>query len=214
VTTTDGTVTVQIPTATPTVTATATFTSTPTATPTPTETSDSISASFGSVADAFARMVNPSSNFGGQPDMEVCGTSTAVDRSLVQFDISSIPAGSTVVSATLRLCYKNDPTAAVGHVHELRQVTSAWTEAGVTWNTQPTVSGSVTSTVVVPPAQTCVSFAVTADVQAWVDGMSNYGWRLNDANETLSSPSNSKYVTREDSAPADRPRLDVTYTPP
>jgi hypothetical protein len=58
-----------------------------------------------------------------------------------------------------------------------------------------------------------VTFDVTADMQALVDGSPCFGWRLNDANETQSSGSNTRYASSEDSNAADRPVLTVTYIP-
>jgi hypothetical protein len=58
-----------------------------------------------------------------------------------------------------------------------------------------------------------MTFAATADVQAWVDGTTNDGWRLNDQNED-SGGSKVDYNTREHGTASERPNLDVTYTPP
>ena len=58
-----------------------------------------------------------------------------------------------------------------------------------------------------------MTWMVTADVQAWVDGTANNGWRVSDSvEEDLKDVS--KLRTREDTAvPAEAPKLDVTYTP-
>jgi hypothetical protein len=94
----------------------------------------------------------------------------------------------------------------------LRAVTSSWTETAVTWNTQPTVSAAVTDTITVPAAIGCVTYNVASDIQAWVDGTSNFGWRINDDTEG-STIRDSRYRPREDTTvPAEQPTLDVTYT--
>ncbi|MBI2913817.1 MAG: DNRLRE domain-containing protein, partial [Chloroflexi bacterium] len=167
-------------------------------------------ATFGASGDSYVKEDGATSNFGTDVEFWVKPDPTKVKRSLVAFDLSSIPAGSTVQSATLTLCIS---TVKAGRVHELRVVTSSWVETTVTWNSQPTVSGTVTGTIVVPAAQGCVDWTVTADVQAWVDGAANYGWRINDQNETTNS-GDTKYRSRENGTVAQRPKLEVTYTPP
>lgn len=147
--------------------------------------------------------------------MQVNGDPTDTKRSFVRFNLSSIPAGSTVTSATLTLCFASAPTGgAVGRTHELRLVTSAWTETGVTWTSQPTASGGTTDAEVVTSGPSCVDFSVTPDVQAWVSGSANYGWRVNDQDELTSGDSTAEYSTREEPAQGQRPRLRVLYTAP
>ena len=207
VNTNGGLVTVQVPTATPTATPT------PTATVTPTPTS--VSVSLGAQADAGVFMNNPNSNFGAVPNMNVDGDLTVPKRSFVSFDLTAIPAGSTVNQAVLTLCFAVNPIAgAQGRVHELLRAQSAWSELTLTWNNQPGVSGlsGPPATITVPATAQCVTFTVTNDVQSSVGGGSNFGWRVSDADETGPN-SDTMYGTRESATAAERPRLDVTYTP-
>ncbi len=147
--------------------------------------------------------------------MQVDGNLNQVKRAFVMFDLSSIPAGSTVNSASLSLCFPKAPQAgAAGHIHELHLVTSTWTESGLTWNTQPAAAVAVTDFITVPATAQCVTFTTTADVQAWVNGTSNFGWRVNDQDEMLTTGYNAGYATREEPAIDQRPWLTVTYTPP
>ena len=189
---------------------------TPTPIPPPAPTPTSISVSFVSVADAFVKKDQPNENKGTNAFMAVDGNATKIRRSFVKFDLPSIPAGSTVNSATFTLCFlqKTSQTAARGRIHELHRTTSTWTETGVTWNNQPTVAASVTNTIAVPSTSQCVYFSVTADVQAWVNGTGNNGWRLNDQDETAKGRFGTDYVTREQADASQRPKLDVTYTSP
>jgi hypothetical protein len=132
--------------------------------------------------------------------------------SYVSFPLS-IPAGSTVIDAQLSLCYIQAAAQGVGRVHELRMVTSAWSEAATTWNTKPTLSSGVTDSIVVPASPQCLTFDVAADVQAWVDGASNWGWSLGD--QTIESGQHyAEYATRENSAGLLRPSLTVSYIAP
>ena len=134
--------------------------------------------SFGAVADTYVKEdKGGDDNFGTDTDMQVKSDTSKVKRALVAFDVSSIPAGSTVSSATLTLCLSVDPpVAAQGRTHELRLVTSSWTETVVVWNAPPTVSAAVTDTTPVPTTAQCLIFSVTASAQRWVAGVANNRW--------------------------------------
>ncbi len=187
-----------------TFTATASF---PTPRPTPT----SVSASLGAVADTYAKEDRATDNFGTDADMQVKADGNKMKHSLVAFDVSSIPAGSVVSSATLTLCLSAKPGSS--RTHELRLVTSSWLETVVVWNDQPTVSGTVTDTVTVPATAQCLTFTVTADVQSWLEGGANNGWRIGDQTNGTGT-GNVKYRTRENGNTTERPKLDVIYTTP
>lgn len=203
--TADGLVTVDAPTETPTVTPTLAPTLTPTATP--------VSVTLSPSGDAPVWMANPASSFPLQPQLNVSGDNSALRRSFIAFDVTSIPGGATVSQATLTLCLTSLPSGgAAGHVHELRQALAAWDEATITWNNQPAVIG-ISATAVVPDTVTCVTFDVAGDVQSWVNGSSNFGWRASDANETTGNNSEAIYGSRDGTA-ATRPILDVTYFAP
>ena len=92
-------------------------------------------------------------------------------------------------------------------------VTSSWVETAVVWNDQPTASATVTDTITVPGALGCVSYTVTSDVQAWVDGTANNGWQIRDQDETT-SVGDSQYRTRENGTVSERPKLQVAYMSP
>ena len=68
-------------------------------------------------------------------------------RDLIAFDLSSIPIGSTILSAKLNLYSYTDFTIVPlqdGHYGNnqsvLSRIITNWNEATVTWNTQPSVS--------------------------------------------------------------------------
>ena len=170
---------------------------------------------FGAVADTYVKEdKGGDDNFGTDNELKVKSDSSKVKRSLVAFDVSSIPSGSTVSSATLTLCLSADPPSdSQGRTEELRLVTSSWVETAVVWNDQPSVSAAVTDTITVPTTAQCLTFSVTADVQSWVDGTTNNGWRLGDESEGSGS-GDVKYRSRENATASERPNLDVIYTPP
>ncbi|RTL32544.1 MAG: bifunctional metallophosphatase/5'-nucleotidase [Burkholderiales bacterium] len=91
------------------------------------------------VADAQVASGKPTTNFGTGTNMYVQSSSTSIygdERSWVKFDLSSLPAGLTVNSASLQLWDWKSTGAALPV--EVRTGTSdSWTETGLTWNTQP-----------------------------------------------------------------------------
>ena len=126
--------------------------------------------------------------------------------------MSSIQSGSTVTAATLTLCATSVPSS---RTYDAHRVTATWTETGVIWNNQPSVAGSATASASTPGSPGCMSWTVTSDVQLWVDGTANYGWRIADSSEGSSQEKLTVYRSTEDSAvPADQPHLQVTWTVP
>jgi len=102
---------------------------------------------------------------------------------LIWFSLASIPSGSTIDSATLKLYYydfkDNDPA---GRTLSLFRALQLWNEAAVTWNNQPLWAGVASSTAQVPASTSnWMEWDVTADVQACISGMAiNYGWKITD----------------------------------
>ena len=175
-------------------------------------TSGSTSPSFTSTIDTYVDKGSASSNFAAATSMDVRSKKNNDRRSLVQFNVSSIPGSATITSATLTLCATS--VASSTRTYDAYRVTSTWVETSVTWNTQPTVAASATDSTTTPGSPGCMTWTVTADVQTWVDGSAtNYGLRVNDSAENSGPSLVSIFRTSEDTAvPADIPTLDVTYT--
>jgi hypothetical protein len=58
-------------------------------------------------------------------------------QGLVQFDLSTIPTGATINSATLRLFHSNNN--GLGDSFELYRTTASWDETTTTYDTRPSV---------------------------------------------------------------------------
>lgn len=147
-------------------------------------------------------------------------------RALLEFDLSSIPPGSTINSARLQMTVTLVPggTACPSPVNNsvaLRVLTSSWAE-DATWNNRivvpPTAWGAAGGDFLGASATTLVTglglyqwTGLQADVQAWVDGTrANNGWILDGSNSACSARA---FGSRE-SVSAQRPTLIVDYTPP
>lgn len=144
--------------------------------------------------DTWISQDTASSNFGGTTSLTVTNLALKRGRGLVKFNLSSIPAGTVLQSATLRL-YVNSFTNPLNSILTVNRVTNnsmnAWTEGGATWkksdasnniNWSAAWGGSYDSPAAASAALNS-SFAsgwvvwnVTALAQEWVDGVvTNYG---------------------------------------
>lgn len=124
-------------------------------------------------------------------------------RSVVKFPLPTPPTGCQFAGATLRM-YQSGGSS--GRVLQIYRATSNWTETGVTWNTQPTTTGS-------PAITTSGSTGFkTWDVGTMVAAQyagTNHGFLLRDATETSSSDIDTTFHPREDT---NDPELVVTWT--
>lgn len=167
--------------------------------------------------------------------------SDSLRRALVLFDLSSIPPGSTVTSASLLLTMSK--TISGAHVFELHPITADWGEgisdasgdegAGApsqsgdaTWihrfyntNTWSSPGGDPAATVSASQSVSGTgsyafgpSAQMTTDVQGWVSGPStNFGWLVLGGESTAGSAK--RFNSRENAAVSTRPVLAVDYVP-
>ena len=148
-------------------------------------------------------------NYGGLAYMYV-QQKNPIQRSLVQFDLSSIPVGSTISSATLSL-YAS--TAAAARTYGAYRITATWVETTVTYTNQPTTAGTATATAA---SGTTMNFTVTADLQDWIETptATNWGWMVMDESEGTGGAAQTTIYTREEGTLTTlRPKLAVTFTP-
>ncbi len=154
---------------------------------------------YPAIEDAGVYQGVPDQNFGSNGDMWAgyglanCGTPVnyQISRSLLKFDLTSIPGGTRIDDArlylrTYRLCYRL-PT--VPRTATTYRATDPWAEASVTWNNQPVAGESYGSaSIAYLDAGSWQSFDVTNLVRGWVNGsLPNEGLmvRANEANDSL-----------------------------
>lgn len=146
------------------------------------------------LADSWADENSKTSNKGTGTTLQVRSRSNQNNRAFLRFDLTKcVPAvatSATVQKATLRLNLATAPTAS--RTYNINRVTgpcpesatTCWTETGLTWNNQPTVASSPTSTLALTSSSAGKNYAfdVTADVAAMLaDTVSNHGWRIADS---------------------------------
>lgn len=139
-------------------------------------------------------------------------------RGFVSFDVSTIPAGATVVSATLTLVQRNvnsNPYGTLGSLLLDQVVYGSVLEAGAYARSFPSSQGFATlaSSAVLGPQ----TVSVTAQVQADLDAsrpQSQYRLRFA-VEEDLDADSDQAQFWSAETAlvPSDRPTLVITYLP-
>lgn len=111
-------------------------------------------------------------------------------RSLLKFDTSVVPAGTSLSSAKVKVYYDNELHTSANNVTvEARRVTQAWAEDTVTWNSINTAVAEAGMSTVVKAANTAHvwhELDVRNIAQAWVSGSQpNHGLVLKATDETL-----------------------------
>ncbi|WP_455368620.1 DNRLRE domain-containing protein [[Eubacterium] cellulosolvens] len=169
----------------------------------------------------------PDTNFGTQVGMYVrSGSTSFVARSIVQFDLSSIPAGSKINSAYLQMYYFSAPLGnPAGRTYNVYRLSEDWTELGSTWNSRDTgipwtTPGGVwttedsTSSIVPPSVGQWMSWDVTGIVQDWIEnGQPNNGFIIRDPNDGVAGvDAAARFSTKENTA--NWPVLKIDYELP
>lgn len=162
-------------------------------------------------ADTYVNSLNPNANYGDWANIYAGyenGTSTKV-RSLFQFDLSSIPAGSIINSATFKFNVMS--VTGAGNV-SFGYLTGSWSEYVVTWNNQPGLSFLNAYAFASAGSKSIGSDSYTKDiVQRWVNGTTtNNGIILYEA-----VSGQEIYVsTRNNGTSSNWPTLTIDYTLP
>lgn len=148
----------------------------------------------------------PTTNFDGNTSHLVGDSGGSEFYLYAGFDLPVLPAGSVVTSASIRVRHSGNVNGSftIG----CRQVTSAWDETSLTWNSRPSIAGTDAAQVASGTVDADLFFPVTALVQAWYAGTANHGVVLfgvgfTDRRSSLASDDNSTV--------AHRPTLLLTY---
>jgi uncharacterized repeat protein (TIGR01451 family) len=134
---------------------------------------------FDATEDAAVYQGVSNTNFGSYADMWVgygksgCGTSGdyKVSRSLVKFNLSSIPFGTPISSAQLHLrvggvCYGGNTNARTTTVY---RANGDWSESSVTWNNKPGYAEAYGSASIPYGYGSWYTYDVTGLVRGWVN---------------------------------------------
>lgn len=139
-------------------------------------------------------------------------------RGLLQFDLSSVPAGSTIDSAFLSLYAPNPPNTQFhsgNNTSYLRRITSGWDQATITWSNQPQSTNihQVTLPETTDDYQDYPHINVTALVRDMVsDPLNSFGFMFIQQDETPLTRMTFCSSTYTDTSK--HPQLEIYYTPP
>jgi hypothetical protein len=171
--------------------------------------------------DALIFDDDPSSNFGTSEEFIAFYWTRSghnyEGRSLLKFDLSSLPTGKTLLNAKLSLYW--DQLASAGQAGDndarLSRVTSAWGENNVTWNNKPSTSS--TDFIVLPKSTSAQQDYIDIDVTSMVSMMysnqaTNYGFLIEQVVKGIYR--SMKFGSSDDTNPAKRPKLVLTFESP
>jgi hypothetical protein len=132
-------------------------------------------------------------------------------RSLIKFDVSSIPAGSPISKATLNVRHRDSwDYPSKSRTITTYRVGSSWSSCSVTWNNQPSIKEAYGSQSIPWSAGVWYEFDVTALVRGWVNGsFSNHGVWLRGPEKSGSDSSWRSFYTLNSSYD---PYLSITYS--
>ncbi len=159
-----------------------------------------VTLTFTPVKDATVKVAAPTSNFGTLSNLQVSTQSGFAKQVFLQFNVTGIPAGATVTSATLQLASQTTGTGRPVAAHTVSS--TSWGETTVTWNTKPAM-GATLSTVSTHTAGADTSWIVTSAVTG--NGNKSFG-----LDSTF--PGDTNFHSRESGA-ATSPELVVVYQP-
>ncbi|MFF3911723.1 DNRLRE domain-containing protein [Streptomyces sp. NPDC001848] len=163
----------------------------------------------------------PTTNYDTSWRLSVGTTATGASRALIKFPLPSVPAGTTITSASLNLYYDQTHTTAANAVSlEAHAAAAAWDPTTATWNSANGITGALagTATKAAYTQDVWNSYAVTSTVQGWLNGTSpNYGFVVKAANESTLSQGGPRYegsIYSYGGETANYPQLVVTYGVP
>lgn len=154
-------------------------------------------------SDSFTNTASPATNYGANVLLNV---DAAQEISYIQFNLASIPSGSKVSQATLKL-YVNAVTT--GGSFNVDYVNGTWAESTITSNLSPALGTAIDSNVPVTVAQKnqYILINVTTALEAWLSGsQANDGVALV-ANGTF----NASFDSKENTTTSHPPELDVVF---
>lgn len=161
------------------------------------------------ISDAYIWNANPNTNYGSGVVLYGGYDGSHRLKTLILFDLSSIPADADIFMGELYLwcnVFHGTPSSGIG----CSCIIEIWDENSVTWNNEPN-SSSVSKWVDWPGSGDWLVFDLTPRVQEWHAGtLDNYGVKVYSSGSTVVCYCN--FDSRESSDTTTRPKLVVSYT--
>ena len=147
------------------------------------ESRGTVTQTFNPIDDTFLDQWLPNNPDGALDCLIVRPPASGLEiSSLLKFDLSSIPVGATITSATLKLYYFHyNDASPTGHSLNFYRITSNWNEEAVTYNTRPSYNPAIISSTTVPSSYGWMNWDFTTSARDIISGsVTNYGWQLMD----------------------------------
>lgn len=122
--------------------------------------------SLNPIADSYVEEYEPNSNHGGASTLEVANSTNMFvlcDEAYLMFNLSAIPSGATIESATFQVY-----TSMITETHIIGAhycADNSWSEMGITWINKPTYSNSASDIQTVGRQNTWYNWTVSNDVK-------------------------------------------------
>lgn len=154
-------------------------------------------------ADAAVSEETPTTALGGYGYLMVRSQKTNKDqRTLIRFPLPTTPSGCVVTAASLALL---PLTADTGRTLEAYRAAAVWTEATVTWNSQPSTTGTAATVA----SGSAPAFDVLTQVTAMYTG-TNTGFVIRDSVEEAVGGAKSQWLASREAPP----RMEITFGDP
>ncbi len=185
----------------------------------PSKPANAASKVFDDFADTDIYQGLPNNVFGAEKDIVVGKDTTGKnDKILIKFDVSSLPVGATVTSATLRLNLIST-TGSGSYNIGVYKIIASWSEATATWlNFSASGNYNTTQLAVSNVALGSTGFKEwtipVGLINEWRDGIPtpNYGMAL--VFESTTKGPDYQFTSKENTVVASRPQLVINYTLP
>jgi hypothetical protein len=126
------------------------------------------------VADTYVASGHAGTNYGSSTSMYVESAGLyGSERAWLQFNLSSIPAGSTISNAILKLWNYSVPSSGSLAADVLGGTSDNWTANGITWDNQPSYGNVLDTQTLGNTKNVWVSWNVTPLVQSKLAGGNN-----------------------------------------
>jgi hypothetical protein len=153
------------------------------------------------LGDSYTNSADPTTTYGANTLLYVNG---ATETTYIQFNLASIPSGTTVSQATLKI-YVNAVTTAGSF--NVDYVNGSWSEGTIDGNNAPPLGSTIASGVAVTTADKnqYILVDVTSAVQAWLSGSETNNGIALVANSTF----HANFDSKENTATSHPAELDI-----
>ncbi len=163
-------------------------------------------------SDTYVNQSSSGSNYSSATTMAVHPNSGSQEWAFVWFNVAScgIPTTGAADAATLVFVASGVPSPS--RTLTLQPVTSSFTFSSVTWNNAQSLTyGTPTESFATPAsAGSGVGFYVTQNVDNWIKGTANYGWRISDGGSNTGTTAT--FYTSNSAS--NQPQLQIIWTKP